>query len=115
MMRYAKATIPALLLLASGCAGQDTLKISYPPLADLKAVVETKPIPTPEIVTDPEADALYSAQLELWGERLQAAGLRICQWYVDVKVLNADLCVPWSNSPEDLDGVPDSENPDEAD
>lgn len=43
-------------------------------------MVERKPRPTPDIVTDAQANARYSASVESWGERVQAAGVRVCKW-----------------------------------
>lgn len=51
-----------------------------PPAADVEAATEAKPRPTPDIVTDAQANARYSASVESWGERVQAAGVRVCKW-----------------------------------
>jgi hypothetical protein len=57
---------------------------TFPPSADLEAVTAVKPRPTPEIVTDPQANERYNAAVEGWGDRVQSAGQRICQWAVDM-------------------------------
>lgn len=63
--------------LASGCAASG----GFPPLADLRAVTEAKPIPTDAIASDPVAEAEYNAAVEGWGDRLHSAGLRLCRFY----------------------------------
>ena len=71
-----------LVLVASGCASIIEKPI-FPPRADLEAVTEAKPVPPIEIVTDPEVEAQYDADVESWGERLRSAGIRLCNWSVD--------------------------------
>lgn len=66
-----------MLLLASGCASSG----AFPPPADLAALTEPKPVSSDEIATDPVAEAHYNAALESWGERLSAAGARLCRFY----------------------------------
>lgn len=70
------ALLPALLL-ASACGASG----GYPPLADLQAMTEAKPLPTDAIATDPVAEAHYNAELESWGDRLHAAGARLCRFF----------------------------------
>lgn len=53
-----------------------------PPSADLEAAVEPKPIAPVTIVTSEQAAAQYDIAIETWGERLYAAGGRICRWSV---------------------------------
>lgn len=53
----------------------------FPPRAELQAVTETKPIPPASILTDTTASDRYNAQLEAWGERVQAAGVRLCRYF----------------------------------
>jgi len=74
--------ISRLLLLpalagASNCAGPAAI---HPPVADLRAVVETKPIPGDEIATSQRAYDQYQASVEGWGDRISAAGARLCRW-----------------------------------
>lgn len=64
-------------MLASGC---ETLGAIHPPVADLKAAVEPKPIPSDDIATSQKAADDYSASVEGWGDRISAAGGRICRW-----------------------------------
>lgn len=52
-----------------------------PPHADLVAVTEPKPVPTIEIVTSDAANARYNADVESWGDRVSAAGLRLCRFF----------------------------------
>lgn len=51
-----------------------------PPAVLVSDVTEVKPQPKGDIVNDDTAAATYSADLESWGERLQAAGVRVCRW-----------------------------------
>lgn len=80
----ASLALPTALLLATGCEKQVTAVQTFPAPADLSAVTEPKPRPSPAIVTDPQANARYDAAIEGWGERTQAAGVRICQWAKDM-------------------------------
>ena len=67
-----------LPLALSACA---TNPAPYPAVADVQAVTEAKPRPTPDILTDPAASDRYNAALEAWGERLHSAGLRLCRYF----------------------------------
>ncbi len=67
----------AAVSLASGCGKPGSLP---PPANDLLAVVERKPVPTAEIATSQKAADLHSAALESWGDRISAAGGRLCRW-----------------------------------
>lgn len=67
----------AALLLVSGC---ETPGSVHPPVPDLQAAVEPKPIPPDEIATSQKAADDYSASVEGWGDRVSAAGGRICRW-----------------------------------
>lgn len=70
--------LPLLALLAaSACGGRGEL---LPPAADLQAVSETKPAPTDDIATSQLAADQYSADVEAWGDRISAAGARLCRW-----------------------------------
>jgi hypothetical protein len=60
-----------------GCASGVTLP---PPADDLKAVVEPKPVPSDEIAVSQKAADQYSADVEGWGDRISAAGGRLCRW-----------------------------------
>ena len=74
----------ASLLAASGCSNTVLVrKPIFPPSADLKAVTEAKPVPTDEILISEAAAAKYDADVELWGDRLHDAGVRICRWAKD--------------------------------
>lgn len=86
--RVANCLLPPMFLLASACAGSG----AYPPLADLRAVTEAKPVPGDEIATDPVAEAHYNAAVESWGERLHSAGLRLCRFYRRMKMPNLRGC-----------------------
>jgi hypothetical protein len=68
--------LPALAV-ASSCAEQGAIT---PPVPDLQAVVEAKPQPTDDIVTSQQAYDQYQASLESWGDRISAAGGRLCRW-----------------------------------
>jgi hypothetical protein len=67
----------ATLLLASACTTSGAI---HPPVDDLKAAVEAKPLPGDDIATSDQASADYSAALEGWGDRLYSAGGRLCRW-----------------------------------
>lgn len=74
--------LPMLLaapLLASGCV---TRADPFPPRADVEALTEAKPEPSVEAVTDAKAKARDDAAIEAWGERVRAAGVRVCEWLV---------------------------------
>lgn len=75
-MRY-NLVILAAALLVSACADSG----GHPPLVDLKAVTEPKPLPIGDIAADPVADAHYNASLEAWGDRLRSAGVRLCNFF----------------------------------
>lgn len=78
--RVARILLPLLLMPASSCAERAIAVQSYPPNADVEAVTAPKPQPTPDIVTDPQANARYNAAVESWGDTIHSAGVRICQW-----------------------------------
>jgi hypothetical protein len=65
------------LWLVSACQTPGSI---LPPADDLKAVVEPKPVPTDEIATSQKAADLYSSEIEAWGDRISAAGGRLCRW-----------------------------------
>lgn len=87
MTRYNPADLirhlPLLLLpmAASACAAPGSMKAAFPPPADLAAVTEPKPVPGPEIVTSAKAAEEYNAAVEGWGDRVSAAGGRLCRFY----------------------------------
>ena len=87
MKRYDQAApirrlLPLLLLTtASGCGAQGSLKAGYPPRADLEAVTEAKPQPSPDIVTSAQAAEAYNAAVEGWGDRVSKAGGRLCRFH----------------------------------
>lgn len=37
-------------------------------------------MPSDDIATSDQANADYSASLEAWGDRISAAGARLCRW-----------------------------------
>jgi hypothetical protein len=81
------ALLPALLLV-SACGNSG----GYPPLADLKAVVEEKPVPGDEIATDPVAEAHYNAAVESHRDRIWSAGARLCRFFAEVDMPGVDFC-----------------------
>lgn len=85
--------IPPLLalLLVSGC-GEPIPVQTFPPAVDVAAVTEKKPLPTPDIVTDAAANERYNAAVELWGDRVRAAGVRICKWAKDMGMKPKPVC-----------------------
>jgi hypothetical protein len=46
----------------------------------LKAATEPKPAPTDDIATSQAAADHFSASIEGWGDRVSAAGGRLCRW-----------------------------------
>lgn len=87
-----RAKLPMTLtvaLLASACHGPGPTSTPLPPAADVEAATEAKPVPPVTIAIDARANAQYSADVESWGERVQAAGVRVCEWLNDA-AKNAD-------------------------
>ena len=77
LSRISRSLPLAALLLVQGCAQQGAI---HPPADDLKAVVEPKPVPGDDIATSQKAADDFSASLEAWGDRISAAGGRLCRW-----------------------------------
>lgn len=71
-----------LLTLAASCGERVTAVQTFPSSADLEAVTQPKPRPTPDIVTDPQANARYGAVIESDDDQRKAAGERICTWAI---------------------------------
>lgn len=69
-----------LLLTVSACSNQVRIRPIFPPAPDIEALQESKPSPTPDILTSSRASAKYNADLESWGDRLSASGHRLCKW-----------------------------------
>ncbi|SFG47679.1 hypothetical protein SAMN05518801_13211 [Novosphingobium sp. CF614] len=76
-MTLRKLAVLLVLPLAIGCKTTH----DFPPSADIRAVTETKPLPPASILTDTTASDRYNAQLEAWGERVRAAGVRLCRYF----------------------------------
>lgn len=72
----------ALVLLCAACGGHPA--VGLPPAADVTAVVERKPAPTEAILTDPAASARYNSAVEAWGDRISAAGGRLCRYFANL-------------------------------
>ncbi|MCW2763400.1 MAG: hypothetical protein JWR85_3601 [Marmoricola sp.] len=84
-MQFPPRLIPPLTMFAcslavSACGPGVVLKPLSPPSADLKAITEPKPVPSDDIVTSAQAAAAYDIAIEGWGDRLSAAGGRLCRW-----------------------------------
>lgn len=75
--RINRSLLLPMLGLACSCAEQAAV---VPPVPDLVAVTEAKPVPTEDIATSQQAYDLYQSDLEAWGDRISAAGARICRW-----------------------------------
>ncbi len=84
-----------MLLLASGCG----TSAGFPPLADVTAATEEKPIPDDAIATDPVAEAHYNASVESWGDRLGSAGARLCRFFLGMKMPGLMACPPAASLP----------------
>lgn len=65
-------------MLASACATPGAL---LPPADDLKAATEAKPVPDDSIATSQKAADDFSASIEGWGDRVSAAGGRLCRYF----------------------------------
>ncbi len=52
----------------------------FPPAPDINLLQQSKPRPTPEILTSSKASAQYNADVEDWGDNLSATGHRVCIW-----------------------------------
>ncbi|WP_285020214.1 hypothetical protein [Novosphingobium sp. fls2-241-R2A-195] len=54
-------------------------QVGYPLPKDVQAMVERKPAPTEDILTDPAASARYNATIEAWGDRISSAAGIVCR------------------------------------
>ncbi len=90
-----------MLLLASGCA----TTAGFPPLADVTAATEPKPVPDDAIATDPVAEAHYNASVESWGDRLGSAGARLCRFFLGMKMPGLKVCPPAASLPATPEGL----------
>lgn len=70
-----------MLAIASAC--DRPVSTPLPPAIDVEAATEPKPVPPADIVTSEEASLAYDNALEAWGERVQAAAMRVCEWLND--------------------------------
>ncbi|MGF7152599.1 hypothetical protein [Novosphingobium gossypii] len=73
------AGLAAIMLCLPGAMCQTGS--GYPDSKDIAAITEAKPRPGPETLTDPIANDRYNSSLEGWGDRLHAAGMRLCRFY----------------------------------
>lgn len=80
-----KRAILAIALLCAACGERPV--VGNPPVADVEAVVEKKPAPTEAILTDPAASARYNAAIEAWGDRVSAAGGRLCRYFANLAMV----------------------------
>ncbi|WP_260928236.1 hypothetical protein [Novosphingobium sp. 9] len=76
-MRY----VMCLTILSLTACAAKTQVVGYPPAPDLVAATEAKPKPSPDILTDPAAADRYSSAVEAWGDRVRAAGVRLCGYF----------------------------------
>lgn len=72
------------LAFAGLTACTTTERVGLPSQADIAALTEAKPVPSVAILTDPAASDRYSSEVEGWGDRLSAAGGRLCRFYQTV-------------------------------
>lgn len=77
-----KSIVIALFFLTA-CKTIEPPKV-LPSHLDIEAVAQAKPKPTAAILTDPKANDLYNHEVEAWGDRIHAAGLRLCRFYKDL-------------------------------
>lgn len=84
-----KMVIPMILmcgLLVGGCSTTVRNQAIFPPSADVvgeNSVTASKPRPSDDIVTDEDARAAHNVALEVWGETVRKAGVRLCKWHND--------------------------------
>ena len=76
--RIVRPLLLLLPLIASACATQAS---RFPPRADVEAAAERKPAPTADIVISSRASDRYNVEVEAWGERVSAAGGRLCRYF----------------------------------
>lgn len=74
---YTSAQLVMFSYMLAACTTTGT----YPAVADINAVTEKKPLPPATILTDPAANDRYNSALEAYGDRLHAAGLRLCRYF----------------------------------
>jgi hypothetical protein len=53
----------------------------FPDPKDVAAATEVKPQPGDDILRDPAAGDRYDSAIEGWGDRVRAAGMRLCRFY----------------------------------
>ena len=94
-MKILRAAAVAGLVFLAGCKSAH----DFPPRPDVNAVTETKPVPPTTILTDPTTSDRYNAELENWGERVQAAGVRLCRYFKEqgMEVDCPDAVAPVAN------------------
>lgn len=82
MKRFSLRAIGLVCALTalSSCAEKQVVH-GPPAIADLRAVTEPKPKPPISILTDTAANDRYNAEVEAWGDRLRAGGMRLCQFF----------------------------------
>lgn len=73
-----KRAIAVIGITISLAACQHTTA-GFPPAKDVQAMVESKPVPTEAILTDPAASARYNASIEAWGDRISSAAAIVCR------------------------------------
>ena len=64
----------------SACDKPEPISAPLPPAQDVEAATEPKPRPPIDIVESEAASLAYDNAIEAWGERVQSAGVRICEW-----------------------------------
>jgi predicted small lipoprotein YifL len=64
--------------------------VGYPLAKDVQAMVERKPAPTEDILTDPNASARYNASIEAWGDRISSAAGIVCRNLVSQGMTGVD-------------------------
>lgn len=76
-MKRLPAIVAAISIALAGCGEKPS--IGFPSRADVQAVIAAKPKPSAKTLTDPDANDTYNSALEAWGDRISAAGHRICK------------------------------------
>lgn len=94
-----RSTLPRLALLAlplavlAACATPNSIPVPVaPPVADL--TVTPKPVMPVAAITDDQAAARYSSDIEAWGDAGWATVGRLCRWAAANEMPHPDCPAP---------------------
>lgn len=86
----------ALVMILTACATKPVAV--YPPRTDVADVITPKPKPSADILVDPAASDRHNKNVESWGDKLHAAGTRLCRYFDSIGM--PDLDCPKANIPQ---------------